>query len=85
MDTTGFTEKGVLRKAAVQGIFTKLYYLTEVRGEGQGGRRRGFGRRGEEQGGWEETVTSCSGLVSRRLLLCALRSITGRRVGEQPA
>ncbi|CAI5975460.1 unnamed protein product [Closterium sp. NIES-65] len=31
MDTTGFTEKGVQRKAAVQGIFTKLLYLSEVR------------------------------------------------------
>ncbi|CAI6002079.1 unnamed protein product, partial [Closterium sp. NIES-64] len=30
MDTTGFTEKGVQRKAAVQGIFTKLLYLSEL-------------------------------------------------------
>eukprot|EP00475_Leptophrys_vorax_P020266 TRINITY_DN27730_c0_g1_i1.p1 TRINITY_DN27730_c0_g1~~TRINITY_DN27730_c0_g1_i1.p1 ORF type:complete len:329 (+),score=82.85 TRINITY_DN27730_c0_g1_i1:105-1091(+) len=30
MDTTGFTEKGVQRKAAVQAIFTKLLYLSEL-------------------------------------------------------
>lgn len=30
MDTTGFTEKGVKRKAAVQAIFSKLLYLSEV-------------------------------------------------------
>ena len=33
MDTSGMTEKGIKRKAAVQGIFTKLLYLSEVSGE----------------------------------------------------
>lgn len=31
MDTRGMTEKGIKKKAAVQAIFTKLLYLSEVR------------------------------------------------------
>lgn len=30
MDTTGMTEKGIKRKASVQGIFTKLFYLSTL-------------------------------------------------------
>lgn len=30
MDTTGFTEKGIKRKAAVQALFSKLLYLSEL-------------------------------------------------------
>jgi len=30
MNTEGFTEKGIKRKAAVQGLFSKLLYLSEV-------------------------------------------------------
>ena len=30
MDTRGLTEKGVKRKAAVQALFSKLLYLSEV-------------------------------------------------------
>ena len=30
MDTIGFTEKGIKRKAAVQALFSKLLYLSEV-------------------------------------------------------
>ena len=30
MDTTCFTEKGIKRKAAVQALFSKLLYLSEV-------------------------------------------------------
>jgi len=31
MDMSGFTEKGLQRKVAVQALFTKLLYLSEVR------------------------------------------------------
>jgi hypothetical protein len=30
MNLQGFTEKGIKRKAAVQALFTKLLYLSEV-------------------------------------------------------